>query len=97
MISFGTQGTLAMSGGERVDVPRFDTGPTVDSTGSRDLLCAAFAWADLRGAVPAERVAWAELYSRLAMSVPTATGGAVTADRLIEQGLARGLTAPTRP
>jgi sugar/nucleoside kinase (ribokinase family) len=97
MISHGAQGTVAMTGGERVDVPRFDTGRAVDSTGSRDLLCAAFAWADLRGAVPAERLAWAELYSRLAMSVPTATGGALTAERLIEEGLARGLTAPTRP
>jgi sugar/nucleoside kinase (ribokinase family) len=97
MIPLGAQATLAMSGGERVEVPRFETGRTVDSTGSRDLLCAAYAWADLRGAVPAERIAWAELYSQLAMCVPTATGGAVTADRLIEEGLARGLTAPTAP
>jgi hypothetical protein len=28
--------------------------------------------------------------------VPTATGGALTADRLVKEGLARGLTAPTR-
>jgi hypothetical protein len=67
----------------------------VDSTGSRDLLCAAFAWADLRGALPDERLAWAELYSRLAMTVTTATRGALTAERLIEEGQARGLTAPT--
>ena len=35
-----------------VEVPDFDTGPVVDTTGGRDLLCAAFAWADLRGARP---------------------------------------------
>jgi ribokinase len=97
MISLGSQSSLAMSNGRRVDVPQFDTGPTVDSTGSRDLLCAAFAWADMRGAALDERIAWAQLYSQLAMTVPTATGGALTEDLLIEEGLARGLTRPVRP
>ena len=73
MISLGPKGTMAMSQGRRVDVPEFDTGRAVDSTGSRDLLCAAYAWADLRGAVPGERIAWAQLYSQLAMTVPTGT------------------------
>jgi ribokinase len=94
VIPLGSHGTLAMSNGRRVDVPEYDTGPAVDSTGSRDLLCAAYAWADLRGAAPDERIAWAELYSRLAMTVPTATRGALTEDRLLEEGLARGLTRP---
>ena len=35
-----------------VEVPDFAPGPIVDPTGDRDLLCAAFAWADLRGAQP---------------------------------------------
>ena len=35
-----------------VEVPDFEPGPVVDTTGDRDLLCAAFAWADLRGAQP---------------------------------------------
>jgi sugar/nucleoside kinase (ribokinase family) len=97
MISGGPEGTLAMSNGRRVDVPQFDTRPAVDSTGSRDLLCAAYAWADLRGAALDERIAWAQLYSELAATVPTATGGALTEDRLLEEGLARGLTRPARP
>ena len=97
MISGGSQGTLAVSSGRRVEVPRFDTVRAVDSTGSRDLLCAAYAWADLRGAVLDERIAWAELYAELAAAVPTATGGALTEDRLLEEGLARGLTRPPRP
>jgi sugar/nucleoside kinase (ribokinase family) len=97
MVPMGDDGTLAMSHGQRVEVPRFDTGPVVDATGSRDLLCAAFAWADLRGAAPDERIAWAQLYAQLAMTVPTATRGALTEERLVEEGIARGLTRPAQP
>jgi sugar/nucleoside kinase (ribokinase family) len=97
VITLGAQGTLAVTAGRRVEVPDFDTGPAVDTTGGRDLLCAAYAWADLRGAALDERVAWAQLYSQLAMTVPTATGGAVTEARLLEEGEARGLTRPTTP
>jgi sugar/nucleoside kinase (ribokinase family) len=66
----------------------------VDTTGDRDLLCAVYAWADLRGAGVDECIAWAQLYSQLAMTVPTATGGAVTEERLLEEGTARGLARP---
>lgn len=96
MISLGPKGTLATSNGRRVDVPEFDTGRPVDSTGSRDLLCAAYAWADLRGVEPDQRIAWSQLYAQLAMTVPTATGGALTEDRLLEEGVSRGLTPPAR-
>jgi hypothetical protein len=41
-------------------------------------------------------VAWACLYSQLAMTVPTATGGAVTEERLLQEGAARGLVPPPR-
>ena len=86
---------LAITGGRRVEVPDFDAGPIVDPTGDRDLMCAAYAWADLRQAEAGERIAWAQLYSRLAMTVPTATGGAVTEERLLEEGAERGLTRPS--
>ena len=92
----GAHGTLTLLGGRRVESPDFDTGPAVDTTGDRDLICAAYAWADLRGADPATCVAWACLYSQLAMTVPTATGGAVTEDRLLQEGASRGLVPPPR-
>jgi sugar/nucleoside kinase (ribokinase family) len=90
----GAHGTLTMLGGSRVEAPDFETGPAVDTTGDRDLICAAYAWADLSGADPATSVAWACLYSQLAMTVPTATAGAVTEERLLQEGTARGLAPP---
>ena len=96
IVAHSPRGTVAISGGERIETPCFDTGPAVDTTGDRDLLCAAYAWADLRGAEPRDCIAWAQLYAELAMSVPTATGGAVTEDRLLEEGVTRGLAPPPR-
>jgi ribokinase len=94
VITLGADRALAMTGGRRVEVPAFDVGPVVDITGDRDLLCAAFAWADLRGAEADDRLSWAQLYSQLAMGVPTATGGAVTEARLLEEGAKHGLDRP---
>jgi sugar/nucleoside kinase (ribokinase family) len=96
IVTLDSQRALATVGGSRVEVPDYSGGAIVDITGDRDLLCAAFAWADLRGAKPDERIAWAQLYSQLAMGVPTATGGAVTETRLLEEGASRGLTRPSR-
>jgi sugar/nucleoside kinase (ribokinase family) len=96
VLTRGALGTLAISGGRRVEVPDFDTGPVVDTTGVRDLLCAAYAWADLRGAPPEACIAWAQLYSQLATTVPTATAGAADEARLLAEGEARGLVAPGR-
>jgi sugar/nucleoside kinase (ribokinase family) len=87
---------VAIAEGQAVEVPDYCPGPVVDTTGDRDLLCAAFAWADLRGAQPHERIAWAQLYSQLAMGVPTAVGGAVTEERLLEEGAKHGLARPSR-
>lgn len=96
VITLGADRAIAVTGGHRVEIPDFDTGPVVDTTGDRDLLCAAYAWADLRGANADERLSWAQLYSRLAMGVPTATGGAVSEERLLEEGAKRGLSRPSR-
>jgi sugar/nucleoside kinase (ribokinase family) len=86
---------LALIDGRRAELPELADGPVVDPTGDRDLLCAAFAWAELRGADVEDAVRWAHLYSRLAMNVPTATGGAVALDRLLEAGDELGLTRPS--
>ena len=87
---------VAITDGRPVEVPDYCEGSVVDTTGDRDLLCAAYAWADLRGAQPDERINWAQLYSQLAMGVPTATGGAVTEERLLEAGAGHGLARPSR-
>jgi ribokinase len=96
VITVDSRRVVAVAGGREVDVPDFSPGTVVDTTGDRDLLCAAFAWADLRGAQPHERIAWAQLYSQLAMGVPTAVGGAVTEERLLEEGAKHGLARPSR-
>jgi ribokinase len=95
VLTLGARGLLAITGGRRVEVPDFDARPVVDPTGDRDLMCAAYAWADMRGAGVDDALAWAWLYTRLAMTVPTATGGALTEERLLEEGAARGLVAPS--
>jgi ribokinase len=96
VITVDSRRVVAVAEGREVDVPDFSPGTVVDTTGDRDLLCAAFAWADLRGAQPHERIAWAQLYSQLAMGVPTAVGGAVTEERLLEEGAKHGLARPSR-
>jgi len=96
VVVFGAEGRiLARHAGAWVDVPDFDAGPIVDPTGDRDLLCAAFAWADLQDMPVEQSIAWAQLYNRLAMTVPTATGNAVTEQRLLREGAQRGLVAPS--
>ena len=93
LVTRGVNGTVGMVGGERTETPSYAVGPAVDTTGDRDLLCAAYAWADLRGADARTATAWAQLYADLALTVPTATGGAATEAKLLEEGVARGLDA----
>jgi len=94
ILSLDAPGMLAIVDGRRIELPEPDPGPVVDPTGDRDLMCAAYAWADLRGASVEDALAWAWLYTRLAMTVPTATGGALKEEQLLEEGAARGLVAP---
>ena len=94
VIPHGAHGSVAVIEGERVETPDFDTGPVVDTTGDCDLRCAAYAWSHLRGGDAVESLLWAQLYSKLATTVPTATGGAVTHERLLAEGASRGLAPP---
>ena len=97
VIPHGAHGSVAVIAGERIETADFDTGPVVDNTGDCDLRCAAYAWSQQRGADPVASLAWAQLYAKLATKVPTATGGAVTLERLLEEGTSRGLTPVASP
>jgi ribokinase len=90
VVTLGPDGAMARAGGELVRVPGFEM-ETVDTTGAGDLLCAAFVWADLSGADLELALRWAVLYGSLSVTVPTGAAGAVTLERLLEEGSARGL------
>jgi ribokinase len=93
VVTLGARGALAFSEGETIDVPGYDVGSPVDTTGAGDLFCAAYAWADLRGADLHPRLLWAGLYAGLSVTAPTGVAGAVTKERLLQEGARRGLPA----
>jgi ribokinase len=88
------EGAIASSGGEIVTAAAARVEHPLDTTGAGDLLVAAYIWADLRGADPADRVRWAVLYASLAVTSATGIGGALREADLIEAGAAQGLIAP---
>jgi ribokinase len=94
VVNQGRDGAVAALDGRLIDVPAADVGRGVDPTGDRDLLAAAYAWADLRGAEPEEQLRWGILYAALSVRVPTGAAGAVTYEQLLDEGRRRGLTAP---
>jgi sugar/nucleoside kinase (ribokinase family) len=87
-------GGLIATGGDIHTAPAESVGPSVDSTGTGDLLAAAYVWADLRGADTIDRLRWAILYASLGMTRPTGIGGAQTEAELLAAGTARGLRPP---
>ncbi len=94
VVTLAGEGALAVCGGETLTAAGRRVEHPVDSTGAGDLLVAAYVWADLRGAEPADRLRWAVLYAGLAVMTPTGIGGAVTEAELIAAGAELGLTAP---
>jgi sugar/nucleoside kinase (ribokinase family) len=90
VVTLGPEGAMARLDGELVRAPGFEM-ETVDTTGAGDLLCAAFVWADLSGADLEVALRWAVLYGSLSVTVPTGAAGAVTLERLMEEGATRGL------
>jgi len=96
VVTLAADGAIACSGGELFEAPAERVEQPVDTTGAGDLLVAAYAWADLRGADLADRLRWGVLYASLAVTTPTGIGGALTEPELLEAGAARGLEPPPR-
>ncbi len=94
VVTLAGEGALGCTAGELVHVPAERVHEVVDTTGAGDLLVAAYVWADLHGAEPADRLRWAVLYASLAVTSATGIGGAVTETELLQAGAARGLAAP---
>ena len=90
VVTLGPDGAMAFANGELVRAPGFEM-KAVDTTGAGDLLCAAFVWADLAGADVEVALRWSVLYGSLSVTVPTGAAGAVTRERLLEEGATRGL------
>jgi sugar/nucleoside kinase (ribokinase family) len=91
IVTLGADGAVAVFDGQAVRVEGCGVA-VVDTTGAGDLFAAALAWGDLQGAEPGLAVRWANLYAGLSVSAHTGTGGAVTRERLLEEGEKRGLT-----
>jgi sugar/nucleoside kinase (ribokinase family) len=94
VVTLAADGAIACSSGEIVTASAERVEQPLDTTGAGDLLVAAYIWADLRGADPAERLRWAVLYASLAVTTPTGVGGALNEADLIQAGAAHGLTGP---
>jgi sugar/nucleoside kinase (ribokinase family) len=89
-VTLGPDGVIAVVDGETLHIDG-TRGNVIDTTGAGDLFSAALCWADLLGATPDVALAWANLYAGLSVSAHTGTGGAVTRERLLEEGTTRGL------
>jgi sugar/nucleoside kinase (ribokinase family) len=85
VVTLGPGGAVAAADGElwRAEAPETEV---VDPTGAGDLFIAAYIWADLDGARPADRLAWAALYAAMSVGVPTGIAGAARLDDLICAG-----------
>jgi sugar/nucleoside kinase (ribokinase family) len=82
VVTLGPGGAVAAGDGElwRAAAPEAEV---VDPTGAGDLFTAAYVWADLDGAAPADRLAWATLYAAMSVGVPTGIAGAARLDDLV--------------
>ncbi len=94
VITRASKGAQAVIEGRAFDVYAIESGPPLDTTGAGDLLCAAWAWADLRGAEPEGRLRWAVLAASLSVTRHTGAAGAVAESDLLMEGVRRGLDPP---
>jgi sugar/nucleoside kinase (ribokinase family) len=86
VVCLGAEGAVASVDGRQVTVPGAWAAPVVDTTGTEDLFVSAFAWADLHDAEPEVSLRWASVYAGLSVTEPTAARGAMTRERLLEEG-----------
>jgi sugar/nucleoside kinase (ribokinase family) len=93
VVTLGPGGAVAVVDGRPVAIPGVDTAPVLDTTGAGDLFAAAFLWGDLLGVDAEVALGWANLYAGLSVCAHTGTGGAVTRERLIDEGARRGMPA----
>jgi sugar/nucleoside kinase (ribokinase family) len=91
VVTLGPAGAVAVVDGRPFTVAGVDAAPVLDTTGAGDLFAAAFLWGDLLGADAEVALAWANLYAGLSVRAHTGTGGAITSERLFEEGGRRGL------
>jgi sugar/nucleoside kinase (ribokinase family) len=94
VVTLGASGAMGIIDGERVSAAGVPVGGVVDTTGAGDLLVSAYIWAEVRGTSVEDRLQWAVLYSALSVTTPTAVGGAVTEERLLDEGERLGLSLP---
>jgi len=91
VVTLGPAGAVAVVDGRPVTVEGVATSPVLDTTGAGDLFSAAFLWGDLLGVDAEVALSWANLYAALSVCAHTGTGGAVTRERLVEEGAQRGM------
>ena len=93
VVTLGPDGALASIDGRTVRVDGIHVDPVVDTTGAEELFMTAFAWAELSGADQETALSWANLYAALSVTMHTGAGGAVSRERLLDEGTRRGLPA----
>jgi sugar/nucleoside kinase (ribokinase family) len=87
----GPAGVVASVQGSLISLDGIDVPTVLDSTGAEELFAMAFAWAELHDADAEVALHWANLYGGLSVQSPTGAGGALTAERLLDEGARRGL------